>query len=204
MVLALLAGGCHGSPPPPVEPPGNATSTAPRAPGVAVDPPPRLPEATSEAATGVNVAVLQAPSDVALALGVIRQFFRAVVEESPQALDALISEDARATIGGSGHVPVRSFWRARLVRLDYRLLQNSVVFRESQVETYQALGGMPPRRRAGPLPVTVEGDDVLLRVPISTPRAGTTRLFGDEMWFLLKPGPNGYRIAQLVENFQLP
>jgi hypothetical protein len=151
----------------------------------------------------MEVAVLRAPADVALARELVSRFFRAVVEESPEDLDDLLTEGATTTLG-QGRQPALDSWRARLVRLDYRSLEHSLIYRESEVETYREVAGVAPHPRGAPLPVTVTGDDLLLRVPILTPRAGRKRLFGDEVWFLLKPGPNGYRIAELVENFQLP
>jgi hypothetical protein len=177
---------------------------APRPPGVAVDPTPRLPSPTRDASTDEGVAVLQAPTDSAAAFDVLRRFFRAVAEESTSDLDAVLADDARVTLTGGGRLPARNSWRARLARLDYRTLENQPVYRESQVETYRMVGNVTPRSRTGSLPLDVAGEDLLLRVPIVATRAGSTRLFGDEMWFLLKPGPNGYRIAELVENFQLP
>jgi len=45
---------------------------------------------------------------------------------------------------------------------------------------------------------------VVVRVPISMARAGRVQLFGNEIWFLLRPEDGVYRIAELVEDFQLP
>jgi hypothetical protein len=50
----------------------------------------------------------------------------------------------------------------------------------------------------------VSGDDVLVRVVIATPRVGRTRLFGDEITFLLRPSGGAYKIIEMVEDFQLP
>jgi len=148
--------------------------------------------------------VLQTPTDTALGLEIVRRFFRAVVEESPDDLDAVLADDARASLNGNDLLPASSSWRARLARLDYRSLEHRTIYRPSEIETYRQVGATPPLRHAGPLPRPITGNQLLLRVPIVAPRSGPTRLFGDEMWFLLKPGPNGYRIAELIENFQLP
>jgi hypothetical protein len=154
--------------------------------------------------SGDEVAVLQTPTDTALGLEIVRRFFRAVVEESPGDLDSVLADDARASLNGNDLLPASSSWRARLARLDYQSLDNHVIYRPSEIETYRQVGAAPPLRHAGPLPRTITGNQLLLRVPIVAPRSGPTRLFGDEMWFLLKPGPNGYRIAELIENFNLP
>jgi hypothetical protein len=54
------------------------------------------------------------------------------------------------------------------------------------------------------LRLRVAGDDVLVRVPVAQSHSGRTRVFGEELLLLLRPHRDGYRIAELVEDFQLP
>jgi hypothetical protein len=71
------------------------------------------------------------------------------------------------------------------------------------METYRAedLGRMRPPRS---LNVGVQGQDVVVRVPIVSPRAGKTRLFGDEILFVLRPDQGRYSIIEMSEDFQIP
>ena len=173
-----------------------------QAPGVIVDPVFRLPPTSPEQTTDQNVMVLRAPVDSSRALELVQDFFQAVVEESFTDLEATLSDKAWVTLGrNSDRHSAHNSWRARLLRLDYKALGHQVVFRLGEIETYRRVEGNHP---SSPLPLTVTGDDLLLRVPIVTPRTGSVRLFGDEVWFLLKPDSNGYKIAELVENFQVP
>lgn len=175
------------------------------APGVVVDPTSRLPAARPKAATDEAVAVLQAPPDPAVALEVVERFFAAVTRESLDDIGALLAENAASSGGpGGGRYPALALWNARLARLDYTAAADRSIYREAEIELYREVGGVPPQRQGSPLPLAVTGDDLLLRVPIVTPRAGGSQLFGDELWFLLKPAPNGYTISEVAESFRLP
>ena len=54
------------------------------------------------------------------------------------------------------------------------------------------------------LGVVAQTDDVVVRVPIAVPRSGKTRLFGDEIVFVLRPNGNRYAIVDMAEEFTLP
>lgn len=180
------------------------TDDAPRhAPGVAIDPAPGLPPAREQGNPEQGVVVLRTPADVARARETVREFFRAVVDEDPDKLDSLLDARAWVQVGSQGRQLARSFWRLRLSRLDYSALAGQLVYRPSEVETYRAddSARLRPARR---LPIAPSGDDVLVRVVIAAPRSGKTRLFGDEIVFLLHPDASAYRITEMAEDFQLP
>ena len=46
-------------------------------------------------------------------------------------------------------------------------------------------------------------NDVVIRLPILTPRIGQDRLFGEEMIFWLRRDNDRYRIYRILEDFQL-
>lgn len=175
-----------------------------RAPGVAVDPSAELPSARVQAPVEQGVVVLEAPADPLAAREVVREFFRAMIQEQAEALDPIVEDDAWVLIGSQGsRQRVLSFYKMRLGRLDYEDLAGRLLYRESEVETYEAAD--VARLGAGRHPpLHVEPGSVAVRVPIATPRAGRLRLFADEVWFLLRPSPNGWRVAQMVEDFQVP
>lgn len=52
--------------------------------------------------------------------------------------------------------------------------------------------------------MVAQGDDVVVRVPITAPKYGKTRLFGDEIVFVLRPRGNRYAIVDMAEEFTLP
>ena len=200
-----MTGGCGGSPSPARFETTSALSTAPRRPpGVAVDPAPELPGATRTAEAAQGLAVLEAPADPAVARDVVRDFLDAAVRESEQDMSELLDTHARIRTGSRGGSQLAvNFWRQRFARLDYGAFVGQLLYRESEIETYRArdLKRMrPPRRFA----LVARGDDVLIRVRISSPRLGRTRMFGDEILFLLRPTGTGYKIKEMREEFRIP
>jgi hypothetical protein len=175
-----------------------------RAPGVAVDPNLEPPPAAADATTSEGLVVLKEPADPEAARDIVREFFRAVASASFEKLEPLIGEESWLQAGAMmGRQRARDFWRQRMSRLDYAALGGSPIYRDSEMETYRAadLGRMRPPRT---LNVGVQGQDVIVRVPIVSPRAGKTRLFGDEILFVLRPDQGRYSIIEMSEDFQLP
>jgi len=175
-----------------------------RAPGVAVDPAPQLPPAQPSAHPEQGIVVLRAPQDPEGAREVVRDFFRAVTQGSFGDLEPLIADEAWLSAGPmAGRQKARQYWQLRLSRLDYTSLAGSSVYRDGEMETYRAadLGALRPPRVLG---VSAQGDDVVVRVPITAPRSGKTRLFGDEIVFVLRPKESRYSIVDMAEEFTLP
>ena len=173
-------------------------------PGVAVDPAPRLPQPASQADSDQGLVVLSTPADVGQAHEVIERFFGAALQEAPDELQALLSQDAMISSAAAGsRQHARPFWRNRLARLDYGALSGQVVYRRGEVETYRAQDVSQLRATRRPA-ISVSGSDVLVRVPITLPRLGQLRLFGNEIWFLLRPERDGYKIVEMIEDFRMP
>ncbi len=205
LVLTLcLATGCVGTRPLDLPSRSLDADEPRRAPGVAVDPAPELPPARAAAETDQAIVTLKAPASRERARGVIRDFFEAAASGNWAEVEPLIDEQAWVSGGPTtGRQRARSFWHLRLSRLDYATLGNQPIYRDSELETYAAEDAAtlrPPRA----LPLTPQGDDVLVRVPITTPRVGRTRLFGDEIAFLLRPSGSSFVIVEMLEDFQLP
>jgi hypothetical protein len=174
-----------------------------RPPAVAIDPTPELPPKSSGGHADQRLLVLETPRDPRAARALVRQFFSAVQHNDIAEMERMIASDAWIVFGASGgRQRALSFWRTRLGKLDYTELADHVLYRESDIETYVA-GDATHVRRARRLP-GIQGDDVLIRVPVSSPRAGATRLFGDEIIFLLRPHQGRYSIVELTEDFRLP
>ena len=175
-----------------------------KAPGVAVDPAPELPPAAGAADTEDGVVVLKAPADPEAAREVVRSFFRAVSHGSYSEFEDVVPDEAWLSAGPMvGRQKARQYWQMRFSRLDYQSLAGSSIYREGELETYRA-ADMQRLRPARPLAVVAQGEDVVVRVPITTPRSGKTRLFGDEILFVLRPQGAKYSIVEMSEDFALP
>lgn len=200
--LVLAAAGCATGRP--LETVTALDTTPRRAPGVAADPAPELPQPGPAAHPEQGIVVLRAPQDPEAAREVVRGFFRAVSQGSYGDLEPLIADEAWLSAGAmAGRQKARQYWQLRLSRLDYGSLAGSAVFREGELETYRAadLAALRPPRALG---VVAQNDDVVVRVPIAVPRSGKTRLFGDEIVFVLRPKGNRFAIVDMAEEFTLP
>jgi hypothetical protein len=175
-----------------------------RPPGVAVDPMFPLPAPSASASTRERLVVLRAPADARLPQQVVQSFFRAVLHEDEAELRTLLTEDAQIELGSQGSwQSARTLWQARFARLDYESLSGQAVLRPGALETYGA--DTAPRlatKRA--LPLSVQLDEILIRAPIAQTHAAKTRLFGDEIVFLLIPRAKTYKVSRMVEDFALP
>lgn len=204
VALSMCVGACATAGPPRFESVASFNDDADRHPaGVSVDPVSELPPRQDKADTSSGVIVLTTPADPAQGREVVRRFFRAVVAESMEDLEAELGDNALIQLSSGARLPVAAFWRQRFATLDYAALAGSPLFRERDIETYRGadlkqLGG---RRR---FPIAVPEDSVLVKVKLAITRSGRTRIFADEIYFLLRPSSDGYKISEVVEDFQLP
>jgi hypothetical protein len=187
--------------------------------GVVVDPSPEFPAAADDATSShpsntrrgdtadveAALVALKPPLPDKLARTVVAAFFRAVVAEDAEAIGGLVTADATTPVKArGGALGIADLWRSRLRQFRYRTLANDVLYQEADVELYRyddleaLLPGRPFR------PPEMARTDLLLRVPLLVVRAGSDRVFGDEMLFLLRRDKSRYRIRQLIEDFQLP
>ncbi|HKQ68381.1 MAG TPA: hypothetical protein VJT73_03540 [Polyangiaceae bacterium] len=191
--------------------PGFATATElpqrqRRPDGVVVDPSPKLVPPATAADTRDEIVTLKPPLPEKAARAVVVAFFRAVVAEDIDAIADLFAEGASAPgkTGKGGHQGLVDHWRGRLRHFRYQALSGEMLFQDSDVEAYRfddletAFAGRPAR------PAEMNRDDLLLRVPLLIVRAGSDRVFGDEIVFLLKPEHDRFRVRHLYEDFQLP
>jgi hypothetical protein len=173
-----------------------------RAPGVAVDPRTELPAPSSRGESNASLLVLSAPRDVERAKALVHAFFVAITLESADALDLVLSSDAYLE-SSSGRNPARQAWRSRFAQFDYGSLRSAPLFRTSDLETYRGRehAALAATRR---LPPHMQPDDVFVRVHLEVTHVSKTRLFADELGFLLRPSEGGYRITTISEDFQTP
>jgi hypothetical protein len=205
--LALLAAACSSSAP---RGPTFATLTelpeAPRRPdGVVVDPSPELPAPAETAGKARGIVALKPPLPDRAARSMVAAFLRAVVGENVEALSELVTNDATVSARGRTGAPsLIDHWRARMRHFRYRALAGEILYQEADIELYRyedletPLPGRPLR------PPEMAAPDVLLRVPILIVRAGSERVFGDDILFHLRRDKGKYVIRQMIEDFQLP
>jgi hypothetical protein len=145
---------------------------------------------------------LRAPLGTDLALATVASFFQAVVREDEDRIESLFARSAvvitpATATSGSAPPGAALFWAHRFKRLDYTRLASELVYRESEVEILHDPGDTDA-------PSDDADADLVVRVPIATPRVGLDRLFGDEMVLFLRRDGDAYRIQRAQEDFQLP
>jgi hypothetical protein len=205
--IALIAAACGGGA---AHGPSFATLAelpdVPRRPdGVVVDPSPELPLAAEAVATGSGIVALKPPLPDRSAHAMVAAFFRAVVAENIEAMSELVTTDATLTVRGkSGSPALLDHWRARHRHFRYRTVASEILYQEGDIELYRYEDLEPPLPGRMLRPPEMVPSDVLLRVPILVVRAGSDRMFGDDMVFHLRRDKHRYLIRQVFEDFQLP
>jgi hypothetical protein len=191
--------------------PGDAgDEDRPRQPGgVAIDPALVLPEPRHRVATDLPLVALRAPLGSDVALGTLHSFFQRVVQEDSEGLQPLFTREVQI-LSGSGGVTqnataIGNWWEPRFKRLDYGKLGGEPVYRDVDVEVFRGDDELTQAPAAiARTAATMEETDVVVRVPILTPRVGSDRLLGDEMILWMRRDGERYRIYRVMEDFQLP
>ena len=200
----VLLVGCAARAPDTAAPRAASSSEPParRAPGVAVDPRAALPEANLASATEHGLVVLASPPDPTRARDTVRRFFNAVAREASDEIDRLVGPDAWVETGAQRQ-PVRGFWRTRFAQLDYSELGREMVYRDSELETFRPedLERMGSNR---PSFLETRQGDLVVRAKVRLSWKGRSRLFGDELVFLLRPDGDRFLITEIAEDFRLP
>ena len=177
--------------------PSNAQPAVRHPDGVVVEPAPALPRA-ADRAPARGVVALREPLGVEAAEDLVRAYVRAFEREDEGALAQLLTSDAAPLFGGrGGRGALLEQWRARLKNLDYGKLAGLEVARLERMERfeYDELGAPAPL----PRPPEMKPGELLLRIPIATPRVGAEQLFGDVVVLLLRREEGHFRIAGASE-----
>ena len=159
-----------------------------------------LPQESRTGETRDGLVLLEAPADPARARAAVAGFFRAIVEESPSALEAVLAPQALIQ-SASRREAARSNWLGRFARLDYRSLSGETLYRDADLELWE------PRKSGDPpsnAPLEPTGEELVARVSVTATFAGRQRLIGDEFVFRLVPAGSGFAISEIVEEFRAP
>jgi len=173
---------------------------APRHPdGVMLDPAPAIPT-VGERAPARGVVALREPAGEEEALRAVHDFIQAFVHADKDAMRWILAERAtQLDAHGAGSAEsLRAFFELRLRSFDYTKLAGVELYRPEQIERYafDELGGGGARPRPGEMRL----GDLLVRVPILTPRVGNDRLFGDVVVLLLRREDGRFKIAGYGED----
>ena len=158
---------------------------APHPAGADIDLEPTLPKAERRGDTSSGLVVLETPADPAQARAVIAAFFRAVVSESPSALQTVLAPNA-VMQDGARREGAAAAWSSRFTRFDYRSLANERLYRESELELRE------------------DQRDLWAGVSIEVAWGARPRLLGDTFTFRLTPSGSGWLISEILEEFRAP
>ena len=171
--------------------------------GVAVDPASEVPEPMPQGKADDALLVLRPPADLSAAYSVVRAFFAAVVKEDIAELERLLTDNASLDLDTqTGKRRASALWRSRLAQLDYDRLPAQELYRESEVEAYRKSDFEELETRSRPR-VELGDEDVVLKVPLLVTKLDKVRVFGDEIVFVLTPLGRSFKIAEMIEPFQL-
>lgn len=181
--------------------------------GVAVDPATSVPPPADRAIPGAELVALRPDVSARQIRRLVARYFAAIGAEDIAALGALATDDATFSVprpkGASGGLIDQ--WRTRFSHLAYRQAARTAPYDDDDLGVYSyddleesasgAQSSLPFSRPSGMAP-----GDLLVHVPVRDPRgAGGDRLFGDEVWLVLRRrAGGGLAVRQVLEDFQLP
>lgn len=165
--------------------------------GLPIEPVSTLPKPSDRANVGDGVATLRAPVSTEQVMALVRRLFEAFHARDTAAIEPDLDDnivDLRSD-GESTRVrlSVISDWKMRMKGTQaFEQLEVEAMYRPQDVEIWArdelGLPGRPAR------PVSMTEGDLLVRIPVATPRVGADVLFGDEIKLLLRRDGARYRV----------
>lgn len=164
--------------------------------GISVDPISSVPGPADRATVTESVVTLRAPVGTEAVMALVRRVFEAFHARDARSLEPDL-DDNILDVKAEG--PQKARWQfvnelgARMKSTTaFEQLDVDAMYRPQDVEIYAygelGLPGRPSR------PAAMGTDDVLVRIPVATPRLGADILFGDEIRLLLRRDGARYRI----------
>jgi hypothetical protein len=165
--------------------------------GVPVDPVSSVPKPADRAAAGEGVVTLRAPVSTEAVMALVRRVFEAFHARETSGIE-LDLDDNIVDVRAEGEI-TKARWqfiselRLRMKGTNaFEQLDVDLMYRAQDVEIFArdelSLPGRPSR------PASMGADDLLVRIPVATPRLGADILFGDEIRLLLRRDGSRYRI----------
>jgi hypothetical protein len=195
LALCLVLAGCSGAGPLVTAVEAKNGKRAPD--GVVLEPPPAMPVPVSRAEAKGVLALREPFGDEAIR-DVVAVMLRAFEQEDMSALTSLLTDDA-ALMEMQGRPGGRQIllnqWKRKLDSFDMKRIAGVEVVRLDRIQRIE-------RREdddddtPGP---ELRKDEVLVRVPIQTPRLGSDRIFGDYWLLLLRREDGRYKVKGFSE-----
>ncbi len=165
--------------------------------GVPVDPVSSVPAPADRAAAGEGVVTLRAPVSTEAVMALVRRVFDAFHARETSGIEQDL-DDNIVDVRAEGEI-TKARWqfiselRLRMKSTNaFEQLDVDLMYRAQDVEIFArdelGLPGRPSR------PASMGADDLLVRIPVATPRLGADILFGDEIRLLLRRDGSRYRI----------
>lgn len=161
-----------------------------------------LPPPARSGQTNAGLVVLFSPLDADLGLAVVEEFFRAVTDESLEALVPLFDDEAVIQVNAQRQAVLPHF-RGRFDVLDYSALGGEALYRPEDVTVYGPEGS-GSAKDSRPMPFEPRAGELAIRVVVARGAPGRKRLFGDELAFRLRAVSSGYVISEIVESVRQP
>lgn len=165
--------------------------------GVPVDPISSVPKPADRAAAVDGVVTLRAPVSTEAVMALVRRVFEAFHARETSGIE-LDLDDTIVDVRAENEVTKQRWQFVSELRLRmkstnaFEQLDVDLMYRAQDVEIFArdelSLPGRPSR------PASMGADDLLVRIPIATPRLGADILFGDEIRLLLRRDGARYRI----------
>ena len=165
--------------------------------GISVDPISSVPGAADHATVTESVVTLRAPVGTEAVMALVRRVFEAFHARDARSLEVDLDDNIIDVKSEPQAQKPKWQWVSDMVtRMKatsaFEQLDVDAMYRPQDVEIYAygelSLPGRPSR------PMAMGTDDVLVRIPIATPRLGADILFGDEIRLLLRRDGSRYRI----------
>lgn len=165
--------------------------------GVPVDPVSSLPKPTDKGAAAEGVTTLRTPVPTDAVMALVRRLFEAFHERDTALVESDLDEvivDLRTESEPTRpRYTIVNEWRMRMKSTQaYEQLDVDAMYRPQDVEIWArdelGLPGRPSR------PTSMAEGDLLVRVPVATPRLAADVLFGDEIKLLLRRDGARYRV----------
>jgi hypothetical protein len=190
---------CGGSEPPlKTQAAASDSSSAARRPdGIVIDLPHALP-AAADRAEARGVVALREPLPRDAMIAVVRAWVDGFMKEDLDALRSLLASDAAWLWPPPAGGPMPNIveqWATRLRNYDYGKLAGAEIFRADKIDILNYEEAKDVR------PTWMRTDDVLVTVPIQTPRVGTDALFPEKVTLLLRREKGRYIIGGVFEDF---
>ena len=172
-------------------------------PALRVVPTTPLPSPQATGLTSDALLVLQPRPDFGTAVRVVDEYFAAISREDLACLESLFEKSAHhlRNVGGDRRNAL-SFWRLRFASKEYGSPAARRAFRSDRIEIFDPLTLPLAGNGQGPEVSLESSGEVLARVALDDP--GRASYFAREVLLRLRPHGTSFRIAEIIEDFDLP